>query len=131
MVKFSRILFALAALLPAISHGAAGMYDQYAFTSVNNRSLVFYDTGATTSYLDTNAEVLSRASRAMTPPLVGRCWIGCPDSLDSAHEAKQVIWSMARKREWSPSHLTGCGIGSKVAVALGIRRRRRAAAIRV
>lgn len=46
------IVAALTALLPAISRGAAGTYDQFAFISVNSGPLSFYDIGASTTNPD-------------------------------------------------------------------------------
>lgn len=43
------LALSLSVLLPAFCHGAAGMYDQFVFTSINGGALAFYDTGATTA----------------------------------------------------------------------------------
>ena len=51
-MKITRILLAIAAMLPAISHGSAGMFDQFVFTSINNGGLIFYDTAAATGNPD-------------------------------------------------------------------------------
>lgn len=62
-MKISNLLLALAALLPSVSHGAAGMFDQYVFTSTNGGSLAFYDTAATTGNPDFQGSVLGTFNR--------------------------------------------------------------------
>ena len=62
-MKIIKLIVALATLVPAISQGAAGMYDQYVFTSTNGGSLAFYDTGAATGNTDFQGSVLGTFNR--------------------------------------------------------------------
>lgn len=70
-MKTTRILLALAVLLPAIGHGAAGMYDQLVFTSVNGGALAFYDTAATTANPDFQGTSLGTFNRATDTLAIG------------------------------------------------------------
>jgi PEP-CTERM motif len=62
-MKIIKLIVALATLVPAISQGAAGMFDQFVFTSTNGGSLAFYDTGATTGNPDFQGAVLGTFNR--------------------------------------------------------------------
>lgn len=62
-MKLTQLLIALAALVPAISHGSAGMFDQYVFTSSNGGSLAFYDLGASTGNPDYQGTILGTFDR--------------------------------------------------------------------
>ena len=70
-MKITRILVTLAALLPGISHGAAGMYDQFVFTSVNDGALAFYDTAAITANPDFDGASLGTFNRFTDTLAVG------------------------------------------------------------
>ncbi len=70
-MKLSHTILALAALVPALSHGAAGMYDQYVFTSLNGGALAFYDTGASSANPDFQGAVLGTFNRFTDTLAVG------------------------------------------------------------
>jgi hypothetical protein len=62
-MKISNLLIAIAALVPASSHGAAGMFDQFVFTSTNGGALVFYDTAASTANPNFQGAILGTFDR--------------------------------------------------------------------
>lgn len=63
-MKALRALFAIATLLvPATGFGAVGIYDAYAFTSLNGGGLSFYDIGAVTGNPDFQGSTLGTFNR--------------------------------------------------------------------
>ncbi len=70
-MKIAKLIVALATLLPAVSHGAAGMFDQFVFTSTNGGALAFYDTGAATANPNFQGTVLGTYNRFTDTLAVG------------------------------------------------------------
>lgn len=63
-MKTTRLaVLAFATLLPVLSHGSAGMYDEFVFTSINSGGLNFYDSGAATVNPDFQGAVLGTFNR--------------------------------------------------------------------
>lgn len=63
MKKSALLFLVIMTLGPSLGYGAAGMYDQFVFTSLNSGGLVFWDTGAASGNPDFNGAVLGTFNR--------------------------------------------------------------------
>lgn len=70
-MKITQLLLALAMLVPVFSHGSAGMFDQFVFTSTNGGPLSFYDIGTPTANPDFQGTILGTFDRFATTLQVG------------------------------------------------------------